>query len=224
MSEREKLILDVKALEKMGLNSEAIYTVEFDLYNGKKVIPKNATKEEKKHIQFMNKLARKYRNKLAFILKFKLFATKHLDSSWLIDEKFLEVAIKDLNAMKEDMRAKGFKDIDKRIKIIPILTTVEGYQYYDDKKAEFLLDFLMEHIKYAEKGIKEQRMSESTLWRCKQVVSIVMAISEELKNHKRYNEITDTISILDELVGEASKIVMENKKEKQKAKEKESED
>jgi len=216
----EKLILNEQALEKMGIVSETIYTLEFDM-NAELKIPKSATKEEKEYIKRQNKLSRKFRNKMMHLLKFKLYATRHLESSWILEGKYLESAVRELEQLRNEMKARGFKDADKRIKIIPILTTVSGFQTYEDKKAEFLLDFLMEHIKYCEKGIKEQRMSEPILWRCKQAVSIVMAHSEALKNHKRYNEIMDTISILDEQIGECGKIILETKREKQKEKDKE---
>lgn len=215
----EKLILDEKALESMGLSSKTYYIIEYDLYDDRCKIPANNTPETKKRLQKRNKLAKSFRNKLIFLLKFKLNATKHLESCWVIEENRLDLAIDALEGLKEEMKAKGFSDIDKRLRVIPILTTVEGFQHYEDKKVEFLLNFAMEHLAYIDKGKKAQRMSKSTLWRCKQAYSIVEALKDELKGNQRFNEILDTNEMLGEAIGDIESIIEEQKrKEAQKSK------
>ena len=219
----EKLIIDEKALEELGLSSETIYTLEYDLYAEKELTKeqkKSLSPEEIKANERFNKIAREYRNKLAFLLKFKLYATKHLQSSWLLNGERLETAVSEIEAFKEELKAKGFNDIDKRIKIIPIFTTTEGFQHYEDKKAEFVLEFIFEHVNYAETGIKEQRISQSTLWRCKQAVSICSTLSEELKQNERFHEIQDTIGILDELNGKCEAFLLKQKEAEEKAQKK----
>jgi hypothetical protein len=210
----DKLVIDEKALEELGLAGETIYTLEYDLYAEKNLTREMKAKmspEEIKGNERFNTLAREFRNKLAFTLKFKLYATKHLESSWLLDGEHLEIAINALEELKAEMREKGFNDCDKRIKIIPIFTTEEGFQHYEDKKAEFIFEFLMEHVRYTEEGIKEQRMSQSTLWRCKQTVAICSAHAEALKGTDRYNEVMDTISILDEQNSQCEAFLLEQK-------------
>jgi len=194
-----ELTLDSKALEKMGLNSEAIFTVEYDL-NSVKKIPKNATPETKAELKRYNKLARIFRNRLHFILKFKLRATRHLESCWIVSECNLEDAQKELETFKAAMKNKGFKDVDGRIRIIPILTTENGHENFQDKKADFILEFAMEHVKYCEKARREQKMSRGILWRCKEAYSACSTLREELKGHPRYNEMVDTIEILHDLI------------------------
>lgn len=206
----DKLVLDSKALEEMGLKSEEIYTIEYDL-NSVLKIPKNISPERKKELQNRNKLAKEFRNRLHFILKFKLHATKHLESCWILSEKSLEFATGQLESFKSEMKAKGFHDIDKRIRIIPILTTESGYESYEEKKAEFILEFAMEHIKYCEKAKKEQKMARGTLWRCKEAYSICSALKEELKANKRYNELVDTIEALGESVARVEPLVKTQK-------------
>jgi len=197
--DKNEIVLDIKALEAMGLHSEAIYTIEYDL-NSELKIHKNSTPEEKKQAKIMNDLAREFRNKLQFILKFKLQATKHLESCWLISESNLETAVNDLSELKDAMRNKGFKDVDKRLRIIPILTTIEGFESYEEKKAEFLLSFAMEHIKYCDLAIKTKKMPRGTMWRCKEAYSIINGLKEELKKNKRYHELVDTVGVLGERI------------------------
>jgi len=204
----DKLILDSTALEEMGVKSEAIYLIEYDLHSEIK-IPKSYTEQQRKEAKKHNRLAREFRNKLIHLLKFKLMATQHLESCWVIEETRLETAIKGLEDLKEQMKAKGFSNVDKRLRIIPILTTEEGFEHYEDKKAEYLLSFAMEHIKYLENGIKERRMSKSTLWRCKKAYELIEALKEELKGNKRYNEVVDTNQILGDLIGKMEAIITE---------------
>lgn len=212
----DKLILDEKALETLGLSDKAFYIVEYDLYDDRIKIPANSTAETKKQIQKRNQLARAFRNKLMFLLKFKLNATKHLESCWIIEEKRLDSTVEALEDLKAEMKDKGFSDADKRLRVIPILTTVEGFQHYEDKKAEFLLDFAMQHIEYAEKGKKAKRMSKSTLWRCKQAYTIIEALKEEIKGNNRYNELVDTNGALGEVVADVENMLEQQKKKETK--------
>jgi len=211
----EKLILDSEALEQMGLISEAVYIIEYDLPSPRK-IPKNLKPEAKKQLEKRNKLAKEFRNKIDFMLKFKILATKHLESCWLITKDKLSEAIEEIEELKAQMKAKGFSDIDKRIRIIPILTTKEAYESFEDKKAEFLLEFAMEHIKYLEKGLEDRRISDSTLWRCKKAYEHIEVLAEELRNHERYNEIIDTNETLGDLIAQMEAIIVENKKKEAK--------
>lgn len=206
---KEKLVLDTKALEQMGFKDEAIYIIEYDLPYDRKVLPKTASDEQKKANARLNQLAREFRNALKYMLRFKLNATKHLQSCWIIPEKSLNLAVEQLEQLKQQMEAKGFQNVDKRIRIIPILTTLEGYESFQERKAEFLLDFAMEHIRYAEKGIKQRRMSKSQLWLCKRAIEIIGTLKDELKGNQRYNEVCDTLSILDDDVGRIENIIKE---------------
>jgi hypothetical protein len=214
-----KLVIDESALDALGLHGETIYTIEYDLYTERYLTKKQEqkmTKEQREANKRRNKLVRYYRNKLIFTLKFNLDAVKHLDSSWLLDGEKLDIAVENIEQIKADAKSKGFDDIDQRIKIIPIFTTNEGFQHYEDKKAEFVLEFLMEHVKYAEEGVKDNRMAQSTLWRCKKAVEICNAHADGLKGNERYNEIQDTINMLDELNGRCEAFLSEQKAEKAK--------
>lgn len=214
-----KLVIDEKALEALGLHGETIYTVEYDLYSEKYLTDaqkRKLTKEQKSANERFNKLARIFRNAMVFSLKFKLDAVKHLESSWLLDGEKLDEAIREIEEIKAKAKSKGFEDIDRRIKIIPIFTTPEGFESYKDKKAEFILDFIMEHVKMAEDGLKDKRMAQSTLWRCRKAVEICNSHIESLKGHERYNEMLDTVNMLDELNGQCEAFLSEEKEKKAK--------
>jgi len=222
-----KLIIDEKALEALGLHGKSIWTIEYDLYSEKTLSKKDKdrlTKEQRDANERFNKLARIIRNNVVFSLKFHLDAIKHLESSWLLDGEKLDEAVQEIEEIKAKAKAKGFDDIDNRIKIIPIFTTNEGFEHYEDKKAEFVLEFLMEHVKYAEEGVKDKRMAQSTLWRSKKAVEICNAHAEGLKKNERYSEIIDTINMLDELNGSCEAFLAEQKEEKAKKNKKEDED
>jgi hypothetical protein len=163
-------------------------------------------------------LARVIRNKIAFTLKFKLDAVKHLESSWFLNGDKLDIAVAEIEGIKAQAKTKGFDDIDSRIRIIPIFTTPEGFENYKDKKAEFILNFIMEHVKMAEDGVKDKRMAQSTLWRCRKAVEICNSHIESMKGHERYNEMLDTVNMLDELNGSVEAFLTEQKAQKAKAK------
>jgi len=219
-----KLVIDEKALEALGLHGETIYTVEYDLYSEKYLTDaekRKLTKEQKGANERFNKLARIFRNAMVFSLKFKLDAVKHLESSWLLDGDKLDEAVAEIEEIKAKAKSKGFEDIDRRIKIIPIFTTPEGFDNYKDKKAEFILNFIMEHVKMAEDGLKDKRMAQSTLWRCRKAVEICNAHIDSMKGHERYNEMLDTVNMLDELNGQCESFLCEQKAEKAKKNKKE---
>jgi hypothetical protein len=207
MSEANELILDVDQLKAMGLHGEALYVIEYDL-NSPITIGKNATEQEKDEIKKRNKEAIKIRNKMLFALNFQIRATKHLESSWLISSENLANARTALEAIKEDMRAKGFDNVDKRIRIIPILTNETGFENYEDMKVQFLLQFATEHIQYCDKGLEEQRMPRSSLWRCKKAIEILQAHVESLKKKDAQGEVKDTIAILDDKTQQCEAMIL----------------
>lgn len=191
----EKLVLDREALEKMGIKGEAIFVIAYDLHSKKKV-PKNATEHEKKEIQARNRLVQKFRNKLFHILKYRVMATRHLESSWIIDESRLEIAEGELNELKQEMDERGF-NVEKRLKIYSIYTTPATFEHYEDLKAQFLLKFATEHIQYIDKGLDEQRFANSTLWKCQRAFTCIEELKEELKHREDlYAEIVDTVALL----------------------------
>jgi len=215
-----KLVIDAKALEELGLNPEVLYVVEYDLYSERyltKLEAQKMTQEQRDANKRFNKLARIVRNKMVFTLKFKLDATKNLESSWFIDGDKLDLAVSEIEAIKTNAKQKGFSDIDERIKVIPLITDSIGAEHYEDKKSEFILQFIMEHIAYMELALKQKRVAQSTVWRCKKTVEICNAHTESLKDNERYNEILDTINTLDELIGQVESFVTEAKEKKAKA-------
>jgi hypothetical protein len=221
-----KLVIDEKALEALGLHSETIYSLEYDLYSEKYLTDaqsRKLTKEQREANKRFNKLARVIRNKIAFTLKFKLDAVKHLESSWFLNGDKLDIAVAEIEQIKTDAKRKGFDDIDSRVRIIPIFTTPEGFENYKDKKAEFILNFIMEHVKMAEDGLKDKRMAQSTLWRCRKAVEICNSHIESMKGHDRYNEMLDTVNMLDELNGQCESFLCDQKAEKAKKNKKEDE-
>lgn len=226
-----KLVIDETALENLGLSGETIYVVEYDMpskFPLTKEQKKTMSKEQVAKYEKFKKLARVFRNRLIFALKFKLDATKHLESNWLLDGDKLDTAVQEIEAIKTEMKTKGagfkeFENADERIKIIPIFTTPTGAEHYEDKKAEFILEFTMEHVQYAEHGLKLKKMSQAILWRCKKAVEICSAHAEGLKKSERYNEIVDTINILDDLNGQCEAFILQQKQKAQAQREKEKE-
>ncbi len=215
----DKLIIDESALAKLGLHGETIYLVEYDMASEQKItqdMKLTKTAEELKQVEERNKLARDFRNDLVYKLKFNLNATKHLESAWWIDGAYLDQTIREIEGLKDEAKEKGFGDIDKRIKIVPVFTTTEGFQHYEDKKAEFVLEFLMEHIRYGEKAEDEGRIAPSTHWRMKEAVRICNVLTEELKTHERYFELQSTINLLDELTMKCE-IMIQKEREERKA-------
>lgn len=214
MSEQE-LILNKEELEAMHLHSEAFYLIEYDVCSRKK-IPKNISKEEKEDLEQYNKRAEAIRNKLFFSLKFRIMATKHLESAWLISKDRLPNADKELEAIKAEMKGYGFDNVDKRIRVVPILTTEEGAENFEDMKVQFLLQFLTEHIQYCDDALNEQRMPKSSLWRCKKAYEIVNLLAEELKTEDSKHEVRDTAEILSDKYSQVE-AMLEKQEEEEKA-------
>jgi hypothetical protein len=217
----DELILDKKACEKLGLHSEAVYLIEYDL-NSKRLIPKTATKQVKDEIVQLNKKAVEIRNQMGYILTFKIRATRHLESSWLIAKERLEEAQVELENVKEKMKSYGFDNVDKRIRIIPVFVREENFESFEDEKAQFLLQFATEHIKYCDRMLEENRVSEPILWRVQKAYEIVNTLSEELKNRDAEAEIKDMASLLDDKTQQvlALKQKLEEEAEKEQKKEK----
>jgi hypothetical protein len=215
MSSKLEIILNKEALEQMGIVSKAIFTVEYDVASKVK-IPKNATATEKAELVKKNKLATKIRNKLLFALKFKIVATQHLESSWIITKEKLETAIEELDVIKDEMRACGFSNVDRRLRIIPILTTEEGYENYEEQKRQYLLNFATEHIQYCDNGLTEERMPKSTLWRCKKAYEYIEMLSEELKDADAKLEVKDTAHILSDKIAQIENLLDEQEEERKK--------
>ena len=213
----DKLIIDEAALAQLGLHGETIYLVEYDMASELKITENDKltkTAEEIHAIKEKNELSRRFRNDLVYLLKFNVYATKHLESAWWINGKYLDRTITQIEELKAEAKERGFGDIDKRIKIVPVFTNTEGFQHYEDKKAEFVLEFLMEHIKYGQKAEAEGRIAPSTHWRMKEAVKICNILSEELKGHSRFFEVQSTINLLDELTSKCEAMILEEREER----------
>lgn len=206
----EKLVLNEEAIKELGFVDTAIYTVEYDLHSKLK-IPKDADPATKEAMKKQNILAVKFRNRLFHTLRFNCCATTHLESSWIIEEQYLATTTKEIETLKTDMKAHGFKDVDKRIRIIPILTTSEGLEHYDEQKAKYLISFLLEHVRYCEKAKEEDKMSGDKLWRCKKTLEIVNILKKEVKETVLFNELEGTLAILDSLINEVTPIAERKK-------------
>lgn len=193
----DRLVLDKEALEQMGLYSKVIHLIEYDMHSEWKV-PEDSSHEEARWLNQRNKLARRFRNDLVYLLKYKLFATRHLQSSWLIEDEYLEVAKAELEELIKKMKERGFHDADRRIRIIHIVTTPEDNEYYNTKKAEFLMKFLNEANGYCEKAESVGEVKKGSLWRVTKAMEIVEILKEEVKEHKLYRTIGEEIIKLKE--------------------------
>jgi len=210
--------LDKEALEQMGLKSEAIWLFEYDIPSAIKNQHGKNVKErisQKFSLEQAKKLV-KLKNWLSFQLKFKLHATRNLYSSWFISQNNLELAETVAKKLRSELEAIGLHEYANKVRIIPIFTTEEGYESFMDRKAEFLLEFIGEATEKVEKGIKDGFMSESALWRCKKTLEVAEAIKEELKDHERYNELVDSIAILDDLINQYEALKAEQKQKEAK--------
>jgi hypothetical protein len=248
----DELIFDPKDAEKMGLHSEALFIIEYDL-NSRRLIPKDyklcpkcnehieninlvtgagldwcpkcgtdvsheqvkspITEQEKEERERYNKVANEIRNKLFFALKFQIMATKHLESSWLISKERLADAVTAIDALKEEMKRGGFDNVDKRIRIIPIMTTEDGFESYEDQKIQFLLQFCTEHIQYCDKALDEQRMPKSSLWRVKKAYEIINLLADELKSTDAQHEVKDTAELLSDKASQVEAMLAKQEEE-----------
>jgi len=193
----DDIVLDKEALEKMGLYSKIIHLIEYDMHSELKM-PKDITIEEARQISQRNKLSRRFRNDLVYLLKYKLFASQHLQSSWIVEDKYLDKAKVELGELIKKMKERGFHDADRRIKIIRVVTTPEDNQHYNDKKAEFLMSFLNEANGYCEKAESEGEVKKGSLWRVTKAIEIIEILKEEVREHKLYRIIGEEITKLKE--------------------------
>lgn len=205
----DKLLFDKTAMEKLGLMDTPIYLIEYDL-------PRESEKFTKK----MNKTLRQLRNKLNFALKFKILAMKNLESSWIIPENRLEYARKFLESLKTEFKQKGYTgNIDRRIRIIPIITILEEQETYADRMVNFLLEWITEAQETIVKGIKMKTLSDAGFWRVKKCYEDVnIHLSHAMvKKHKLINQIKDDLEILDMDIHRYENIVEAKRKEEKEA-------
>jgi len=213
--EKKPLQLDVNELRKMGLSGTCFWVIEYDLpslirdqhaKDPEEKYQKGYTKEDAENIQ-------KIRNKLLYQLKFNrnIGAIRNLLSSWFINEDALEEAKKLCEEIRSELESNGLHGFVNKVRILPILTNEEGLETFEDRKAEFLLDFCMEAQKQVEKGLKIGSLYEPTLWRCDKTYEIVNALKEQLRSHKRYNEIVDTVEVLNDSIQQYKNIKEEQK-------------
>jgi len=201
MSTKTPLVLDKNALENLGLKSEVIYLLEYDIPSAFKnpQTKELSTLYTKEQAMFF----RAIRNKLMFALKFKLHAVKNLYSSWFITDDFLEKSEKFAESLRTELIAKGFSDKADKVRIIPIVTTEEGFETFEARKEEFLLEFILESQKIMDKTLKEKRASDSLVWRANKTVEIVSILKESLADKtkkSRYNEIVDSLTALSDSI------------------------
>lgn len=208
----DRLILDKESLERMGLHAKIIFLVEYDMHS-EWVIPEDIPSEEAKWIAQRNKLARRFRNDLVYLLKYKFYATQHLQSCWIIEGKYLEMAITELEELKRKMKERGFNDADRRIRVIQIVTTPQDNKYYDDKKAGFLLRFIQEAFEYCNKAEQKGTMHKSTLWRCEKAYEIVSIMKEEIGTHESYKIIEEGLSKLEKRIEQIKPLVKEEEED-----------
>ena len=204
---RQKEIEKTKnLLTKAGFEGDAIWTIEYDLPT-KKI-------EKGKEYTEAGSPERAFRNALMFSLHFKIGATRHLESTWLIDESRLEIAESELQKIKDKFTAKGFYDIDKRVWIHPIFCDDTSLERYVDRKIEFLLQFIEDQNVVIQKGLDERRLPYHLLWRAKKAVEMINEISEDgdVKTHKRYMEVKDTVVILEDDINRFEQIKKADKK------------
>lgn len=193
-------------LKKAGFDGNAVFTIEYDL----------PTKKEEKGKKYSEagSVERAFRNALMFALHFKIGATRHLESTWLIDESRLEIAEAELQKIKDKFVAKGFYDIEKCVWIHPIFCEQEDLDRYVDRKIEFLLQFIEDQNNVIGRGLNERRLPYHLLWRAKKAVEMINEISEDddVKGHKRYMEVKDTLVILEDNINRFEQIKKEEKK------------
>jgi len=204
---RQKEIEKTKELlTKAGFDGDAVWTIEYDLPTKKQ--------EKGKKYDEIGSPERAFRNALMFALHFKIGATRHLESTWLIDETRLEIAESELQKIKDKFVAKGFYDIEKRVWIHPIFCDEVSLERYVDRKIEFLLQFVEDQNTVIQKGLNERRLPYHLLWRAKKAVEMINEIieDEDIKQHKRNMEVRDTVVILEDNINRFEQIKKLDKK------------
>jgi hypothetical protein len=211
----EDLVLDKEALEKAGLYAEEVYMIGYDLPSAKKVSKKKgtingrrATAPEVEEALRLNKITEHYRNKMKYLLKWKLMATKHLESSWIITKDRIKEAVAELSELKSEMKP-IFRDIDRRIRIVPLWTTEQGYETFEELKAQFLMDFATQHIASCDKGLDAKKMDSSKIWRCKKAYEYIHILADELRNKSLRNEVKDTVALLGDKIAQVEAMLLD---------------
>jgi len=205
----EPLLLDKKALEKLGLHCDPLYIVEYDL-----------PRESERFTKETNKFVRHMRYHMVYTLRYKLRAIRNLDSSWFIDEARLDDATESLEEIRSEYLSHETPfDMNKRIRIIPVFTTPDGFESYEDRKAEYMLQLISEAQEKVDEGLKDGIMSETKLWRCKQTLEHIDSLVETLEKHRQYKLIQDSLVMLTDSISKYENM-KQNKHEIRKAQKK----
>lgn len=196
-----KIDIDKPLLDK------AVWLLEYDLPS-----------ESKGFTKKQNQVIRALRNKIVFLLEFKLYAQKNLQSSWFIHKDKVDLAEQLITELIMEYEPKIPNEFNlwNRIKLIPIFLTKEGHEHYENKKVEFILQFIGENTELVSKGIKKQKLSEGSLWRAKKCSEIFQILRPELKKSPRFNEIEEAINLLDDLINEYEQIKLKKKNQEEK--------
>lgn len=198
-----KLELDKDELESMGLHGEAIWVITYDF-------PSQRIDKDKD----INKLLIDFRNKLGYIIKYKIQAYKIHESLWVITEDKLDLAKKQLEELKKNWAtalSRYFNlDISQRVRIIPIVTTIDGYNSYEEQKVEFLLEFIEEHIAKGEKSLRAKAITPQKFYQLKKCFEMVQMLMQPLNYHPRYQEIVDSLMSLDDLIHQCDDMRRQN--------------
>jgi len=183
-------------IETKEIFETPIFLIEYDL-------PTERTEFSDK----VNKKIRGLRNAIMFTLRYKLLAQRNLESSWFIEEKRLEETEAVISQIIEEFKKEIPEtfDLANRIKIIPIYTTKEGYDYYQNRKTEFVIEFIDEMIELVNKGIQDEHISESSLWRAKKALEVYEVLKPDLEGKPLFPKIRKKIGELQELIEEFEK-------------------
>lgn len=190
-----------------------IYLFEYDIpsaysmnvqIEGKttKVLAEGYTEEDAKFFQDL-------RNSIIYQLKTVLKAAKNLYSSWIIEEFKLDEAKIVAQFARESLIKKGFSDYAEKIIIFPLLTNDDGFQSYENRKADFYFEYVTQTQELIEKSQKDLtdkkgKLSQisSSVWRAKKNLEIIGETKESLADKtstsSRYNELNDLIATIQE--------------------------
>ena len=205
LNSKRNIPKDFKVCPKCDMQTENLKTLFCQKCGGDIAtapIKSPITESEKEERVRYNKVANEIRNKMFFALKFRIMATKHLESAWLVSKERLGDAVTELDAIKAEMKKGGFDNVDKRIRIVPILTTEEGAENFEEMKIQFLLQFCTEHIKYLDDGLDNQRIAKSSLWRCAKTYEIINILADELKTEDAKHEVKDMAELLSDKISQ----------------------
>jgi hypothetical protein len=166
------------------------------------------------------------RNGLIYQLKTDLKAAKNLYSSWIVEESKIDEARKLQQHIREELINKGFSKHAEKVNLFPIFSTQEGFRSYEERKAEFYLEYLsevQEGLSKADDKLKENTLKlneiSQAVWRAKKALDIVNEMKETLEDKtsekSRYNEIND-LSLTVEAQRAEIDLKLSDAKEKQK--------